>query len=231
MRGPEARMVRDHPRVCGEHGFEWVCVKVVGGSSPRVRGALDLLGCVDLRVGIIPACAGSTGRLQTCSHPIRDHPRVCGEHSSILAPQFGQKGSSPRVRGAPTSDGSILALCGIIPACAGSTVLLHLQSFLCGDHPRVCGEHPSATSPRFAFPGSSPRVRGALCSSLSPSDGFGIIPACAGSTTLSLTLTKRGAGSSPRVRGTRCLRVYPVAPLGIIPACAGSTLRMSCPAL
>ena len=161
MRGPEARMVRDHPRVCGEHGFEWVCVKVVGGSSPRVRGALDLLGCVDLRVGIIPACAGSTGRLQTCSHPIRDHPRVCGEHSSILAPQFGQKGSSPRVRGAPTSDGSILALCGIIPACAGSTEVCTSRMLITRDHPRVCGEHLIICISSYCSAGSSPRVRGA----------------------------------------------------------------------
>ena len=50
----------DHPRVCGEHLFDGALVVPQAGSSPRVRGALDGVDGGDERVGIIPACAGST---------------------------------------------------------------------------------------------------------------------------------------------------------------------------
>ena len=51
---------RDHPRVCGEHLVVPANQDPVLGSSPRVRGAP--LGRLHARrrVGIIPACAGST---------------------------------------------------------------------------------------------------------------------------------------------------------------------------
>ena len=56
-------MARDHPRVCGEQLTVAVTVVPVEGSSPRVRGAAEVNGLRDKRVGIIPACAGSR------SHP------------------------------------------------------------------------------------------------------------------------------------------------------------------
>ena len=35
---------RDHPRVCGEHEFEGKTMTIVGGSSPRMRGARLAVG-------------------------------------------------------------------------------------------------------------------------------------------------------------------------------------------
>ena len=135
----------------------------------------------------------------------------------------------------------------IIPACAGSTYSGAPCPAQLGDHPRVCGEHPTALCNGLQRAGSSPRVRGAPgdSSPVFPLDG--IIPACAGST---LTLKARNPcawdhprvcgehthartssivilGSSPRVRGAP--------PAGrdfrpgrrIIPACAGSTNRLT----
>ena len=32
------------------------------------------------RMGIIPAYAGNTGKAFCTSPPVKDHPRVCGEH-------------------------------------------------------------------------------------------------------------------------------------------------------
>ena len=51
-------------------------------------------------------------------------------------------GSSPHVRGA-----RVLALLfenvdGIIPACAGSTMVMLPSVLMARDHPRMCGEHP-----------------------------------------------------------------------------------------
>ena len=91
------------------------------GSSPRMRGALELFKGRPSDTGIIPAYAGST--LAT-DHPgwyTADHPRVCGEHRlNATGPLVGY-GSSPRMRGAPSINQQLESLGRIIPAYAGST--------------------------------------------------------------------------------------------------------------
>ncbi len=54
---------KDHPRGCGEHGEYQLMIDRHRGSSPRMRGALEMACCVRLGMGIIPADAGSTGYL------------------------------------------------------------------------------------------------------------------------------------------------------------------------
>ena len=73
---------KDHPRGCGEHS----------SSSPSYM--------VTLR--IIPADAGSTGWSSCAACLALDHPRGCGEHADFSAAKESFKGSSPRMRGAPT---------------------------------------------------------------------------------------------------------------------------------
>ena len=90
--------------------------------------------------------------------------------------------------------------------------------------------------------GSSPRVRGAVGVDVRCDGSFGIIPACAGSSSRSGSgRTRRrdhprvcgeqfssasgpvsGLGSSPRVRGAADVCVRMLSPVGIIPARAGS---------
>ena len=71
---------KDHPRMCGEHKGRSGIQGRHRGSSPHVRGA-PLLSALPSRVrGIIPACAGSTGRRRSPRPSWRDHPRMCGEH-------------------------------------------------------------------------------------------------------------------------------------------------------
>ena len=78
-------VLRDHPRVCGEHRYGIGFDTVPLGSSPRVRGTpkkmLRLMG----QPGIIPACAGNTRTPPQTLANSRDHPRVCGEHYSTYA--------------------------------------------------------------------------------------------------------------------------------------------------
>ena len=79
--------------------------------------------CLGLQVvlGIIPADAGSTNRVNVVGPIERDHPRGCGEHGFHLIRPLDDTGSSPRMRGA-RKDGSIGDYqAGIIPADAGST--------------------------------------------------------------------------------------------------------------
>ena len=70
------------------------------GSSPHVRGALQLRGSRTDARGIIPACAGSTFHPSGSAVRPRDHPRMCGEHDGVQAILTTDKGSSPHVRGA-----------------------------------------------------------------------------------------------------------------------------------
>ena len=50
----------DHPRVCGEHPL-WLSRSRFGvGSSPRMRGTLDVELVGHVLAGIIPAYAGNT---------------------------------------------------------------------------------------------------------------------------------------------------------------------------
>ena len=97
--------------------------------------------------------------------------------------------------------------------------------------------------------GSSPHVRGARSATATGISCWGIIPACAGSTTNVLSdeafvrdhprmcgehAFLRGrqlaeSGSSPHVRGARVFARPTVGGIGIIPACAGSTEGCACP--
>ena len=74
--------VRDHPRVCGEHFRRVSVASTLQGSSPRMRGTLTIELVDGKAGGIIPAYAGNTLSLISPRPCCRDHPRVCGEHSS-----------------------------------------------------------------------------------------------------------------------------------------------------
>ena len=193
------------------------------GSSPRVRGTQALVHLVDAHLGIIPACAGNTPRRCRRSRPTRDHPRVCGEHSTGVHVKAEVAESSPRVRGTPGFLVSRDHQIGIIPACAGNTWRTRSSAPSLRDHPRVCGEHHHVVQLVGVPQGSSPRVRGTRIRHVIEPAVPGIIPACAGNTQIPAgswldtrdhprvcrahalpTMRKRGCpGSSPRVRGTR----------------------------
>ena len=98
------------------------------------------------QMGIIPAYAGNTVCLPLYSPCLRDHPRVCGEHSGMAVNLLRPSGSSPRMRGTPCGNGNYRPQAGIIPAYAGNTP--ENIGFRTGtkDHPRVCGEHGAAAS-------------------------------------------------------------------------------------
>ena len=176
----------DHPRVCGEHMSRMLCTMRLTGSSPRMRGARPSKSAERLLEGIIPAYAGSTLWRRAKSQPMRDHPRVCGEHGRLLHRQLQGLGSSPRMRGAHLVRIRVVDPEGIIPAYAGSTSCSSRRSARCRDHPRVCGEHATKLMTLICCMGSSPRMRGARDELASRLRRFGIIPAYAGSTRLSM---------------------------------------------
>ena len=195
------------------------------------------------RVGIIPACAGSTPSWRWSRAPRRDHPRLRGEHSLSLSARSRWTGSSPLARGAPASLSGVFPLLGIIPACAGSTRCASTTGASLWDHPRLRGEHLCSGDEMDREPGSSPLARGALIRREVMEVGAGIIPACAGSTVrpagragafwdhprlrgehkLAVIVPFSDQGSSPLARGARREAPSSSTITRIIPACAGST--------
>ena len=187
-----------------------------------------MLQCRDGRLrGIIPACAGNTGGFTWRVYLEGDHPRVCGEHDTRGIRRLHNSGSSPRVRGTRCAPSKPVHLTGIIPACAGNTYPAWCHLRIMRDHPRVCGEHKPRRRQPTARPGSSPRVRGTRALAEVAVDEQGIIPACAGNTTIQQTSAVRHRGSSPRVRGTRGFVLRDACRVGIIPACAGNTAEFA----
>ena len=153
---------QDHPRGCGEHGTSGKDSGSRVGSSPRMRGALRFQIRNLPALGIIPADAGSTSSADP-DDPYRwDHLRGCGEHLLDLIASVPSAGSSPRMRGAPSTYTPGSSMQGIIPADAGSTPTRTLSVSAPGDHPRGCGEHSFAQIKSLPTCGSSPRMRGAL---------------------------------------------------------------------
>jgi hypothetical protein len=132
----------DHPRACGAHHrdvYQMICEK---GSSPRMRGSLDMGQSRSSTMGIIPAHAGLTYSVSHSLTRCRDHPRACGAHAPFATRPFSQMGSSPRMRGSPSANNNTNAQPGIIPAHAGLTTDEGKSYILKGDHPRACGAHP-----------------------------------------------------------------------------------------
>ena len=168
---------------------------------------------------------------------------MCGAY--VFGPYWSSslRGSSPRVRGLLPQLLQFCGVGGIIPACAGLTLLCFCIRVLPGDHPRVCGAYFSSSSSLCCVLGSSPRVRGLTSVDQLLTAGSGIIPACAGLTVFLSTLLcnawdhprvcgayvtpivipLRVLGSSPHVRGLLPSAYKSGSVLGIIPACAGLT--------
>ena len=67
---------------CGEHNAISMSKKTANGSSPRMRGALELDNVYCQLCGIIPTDAGSTWSRPAPAARTGDHPRGCGEHES-----------------------------------------------------------------------------------------------------------------------------------------------------
>ena len=109
---------------------------------------------------------------------------MCGEHYGDSDFVNELEGSSPHVRGARFIKSATQDAVGIIPACAGSTPQMTHSISITWDHPRMCGEHIVKHVRPYSKRGSSPHVRGARIPSQRQGRLSGIIPACAGSTTL-----------------------------------------------
>ena len=168
--------------MCGENPKKGIKVPWERGSSPRVRGKRLRCAAKPSVSGLIPACAGKTGRRPQAHERFWAHPRVCGENCCQGGYPFSRPGSSPRVRGKHRAPRGGARFLGLIPACAGKTIRDHWPRARPPAHPRVCGENDGSKSGDGRWVGSSPRVRGKHCCWVEGWRGVGLIPACAGKT-------------------------------------------------
>ena len=223
--------------MCGENGSgrsRWLS-RV--GSSPHVRGKPLLLTSALAPRRLIPARAGKTCAEGRAGPPSRAHPRACGENTGTSGGPSSPYGSSPRVRGKPRARRLRIRPPRLIPARAGKTGWGPLVPGATWAHPRACGENTTSSPHKSCLATSSPRVRGKPVQ-VRPQVADGrLIPACAGKTRPSATLSPRspahprvcgenaaGAqGSSPRVRGKLRPDHHARRRGRLIPACAGKT--------
>jgi len=152
---------RDHPRMRGEHKTKFETRMLYAGSPPHARGALGNQTFMRITDRITPACAGSTNSMSYKIVPVRDHPRMRGEHVGRGLPPLHGRGSPPHARGAQQTAEVVEGKKGITPACAGSTRLCLFPSSQTEDHPRMRGEHCTIQHTNNRARGSPPHARGA----------------------------------------------------------------------
>ena len=149
-----------HPRSRGDHFDRFHIIASAVGSSPLARGpppsSLKWRG----KTGLIPARAGTTQPQQLKEQPERAHPRSRGDHRVKAASAAVVWGSSPLARGPRNEDGTITQVTGLIPARAGTTASVRMNSTSIGAHPRSRGDHSSSCPSVATREGSSPLARG-----------------------------------------------------------------------
>ena len=115
------RLLRDHPRRCGEN----CTVPTVSSLSRRIT----------------PAGAGKTGYERLEAGSAGDHPRRCGENRFMSVLRRQAQGSPPQVRGKHYPSKNHFPYYRITPAGAGKTIACSAVIKIIQDHPRRCGEN------------------------------------------------------------------------------------------
>ena len=156
--------------------------------------------------GITPAYAGKSVGISHTVAAFRDHPRVCGEKTSLTFTACSPMGSPPRMRGKGQSLPRDHPQSGITPAYAGKSSAVPQMPAAVRDHPRVCGEKVRAGALVCHKPGSPPRMRG-KGPWVSVSDvPVGITPAYAGKRLSSLVILMN-LRDHPRVCGEKTKKI------------------------
>ena len=118
----QARCMRAHPHVCGEHFQMFQGRPEKPGSSPRMRGTRCSTASTVSLAGLIPTYAGNTPPSRGRCVCLWAHPHVCGEHCLSQREFTVAVGSSPRMRGTPCAKQPVKIHLGLIPTYAGNTL-------------------------------------------------------------------------------------------------------------
>ena len=211
-----------------------------------MRGKAEVRHERDQEPGITPACAGKRHCPRFRPGKTRDHPRVCGEKSSLMQMDVGPLGSPPRMRGKGELPKDTKDYFGITPAYAGKREGPKNAQSKVGDHPRVCGEKCIPLTRGHGRQGSPPRMRGKVQLGEIDLQDIWITPAYAGKSgpcpdrvppagdhprvcgekSQSTSASPRALGSPPRMRGKVSMSSSFRALAGITPAYAGKSYQV-----
>ena len=195
------------------------------GLSPLARGKHFRRDGRAFCVGPIPAGAGETPPTLPRSRIPRAYPRWRGGNPSKSAYPRDRTGLSPLARGKPTLAKCRASFPGPIPAGAGETRRRPGCSAGCTAYPRWRGGNDDLDGELCAIGGLSPLARGKLGAVLARVVLAGPIPAGAGETGRSSTLTS-ATRAYPRWRGGNFARTPINAPKkGLSPLARGKRFR------
>ena len=129
---------------------------------------------------ITPAYAGKRKFRRLFLDEFRDHPRLCGEKSSMVHRPCKKTGSPPPMRGKEFYQPYEKAAVGITPAYAGKRCYNQIPCPHSRDHPRLCGEKFRIVVSTAFRSGSPPPMRGKVTVQRHAVDHGRITPAYAG---------------------------------------------------
>ena len=174
--------LKEHPRARGENRRSTPHGHMPIGTSPRTRGKPHTSHCVKRHIRNIPAHAGKTVTVMTCTFLRWEHPRARGENEQGIKIGRFPRGTSPRTRGKLGFLTRHKSALRNIPAHAGKTSWAWEIASVTPEHPRARGEN---TRPVVFFGGgngTSPRTRGKHLQKRHIPCHSGNIPAHAGKT-------------------------------------------------
>ena len=130
-----------YPRWRGEHWQNKHRGTRGAGLSPLARGTLDQAVLFFQRRRFIPAGAGNTGKTNIGVRVVPVYPRWRGEHSIRRFCSSSDAGLSPLARGTPRKRLPASLICRFIPAGAGNTKFILINTAFVSVYPRWRGEH------------------------------------------------------------------------------------------
>ena len=201
-------------------------VRAANGLSPLARGTHYRKRPDHHDHRFIPAGAGNTSRRTGPRTAKPVYPRWRGEHIDIDPVAADMAGLSPLARGTPFRESEYYCGYRFIPAGAGNTHSREQQARALAVYPRWRGEHDTSHYEMSASGGLSPLARGTQRPSQRLSQTARFIPAGAGNTKHSRSLST-GKPVYPRWRGEHCIPIADI-PLesGLSPLARG-TLTLS----
>ncbi len=149
-----------YPRWRGEHPNGSALSYPQIGLSPLARGTLTEVMVETQNFRFIPAGAGNTAPLKICTKAIAVYPRWRGEHYFCNAQRYSRIGLSPLARGTLAKQTSGYAWCRFIPAGAGNTKFILINTAFVSVYPRWRGEHFTTIGGHATAHGLSPLARG-----------------------------------------------------------------------
>ena len=145
-----------------------------------MRGKVTVSSSSRVTMGITPAYAGKRNAMTVVKIVKKDHPRLCGEKSSVGLCSDKIIGSPPPMRGKDNIYFVKTDRDRITPAYAGKSRSAKRFPRQAGDHPRLCGEKCRVLFWKRGRVGSPPPMRGKVILLHNCRKTTGITPAYAG---------------------------------------------------